>query len=475
MNKKCQVFTPSNTVVELLDRVGYSINLYKCKVIENACGDGNILKEVVRRYIEDCLKNNFSLQKIKSGLETDIYGAEIDKTHFVKCIENLNMVASKYNIYNVSWKILNIDILKKKLEVKFDYVIGNPPYITYRDLDDETRLFVKENYESCINGKFDYCYAFIEASLKCLSDSGKMSYLIPSSIFKNVFADRLRNMMLPSLIKIYDYTNKKLFNSVLTSSAIMVFDNKNKTDKIEYFDIAKNTSFEINKKNLSGKWIFSKYKENKLKKIYKFGDYFTASITIATLLNEAFIIKDFTIDGDYVIVNDFKIERPLIREAASPRSLNYARKELILYPYFYEHGSLVRYNPETFENKFPEAVKYLKSYKEKLQNRKSDRHVYWFEYGRTQALKHLNQEKLLTSTIVTKKVKIYELEKKCIPYSGIYITSKGKIPLSKAKKILETSSFYQYVKSIGINANGSSMRITAVDINNYEFSEQEVL
>lgn len=475
MNKKCQVFTPSDNVIEILDRVGYSNNLYGSKVIENACGDGNILKEIVKRYIEDSLDNNMSLKNIKIGLETDIYGAEIDKIHFSKCVENLDSMAAKYNIYNVKWKVLNVDILKEQLAPEFDYVIGNPPYITYRDLDNETRSFVKENYESCIQGKFDYCYAFIEAGLKCLSNKGKLAYLIPSNIFKNVFAQKLREMMLPYLTKIYDYTTKKLFDKALTSSAIIIFNKEVVTNKIEYFDIVKSKSFEINKDALNGKWIFSQYTKPKLEKKYRFSDFFSASISIATLLNEAFVIEKYELNGQYTIVDGLKIENELIREATSPRSLNYNKKELIIYPYFYKEGVLVRYNPETFESKFPKATEYLKKYIEKLGKRKSDKSVQWYEYGRTQALSHLNQEKLLTSTIVTKKVKVYKLTKDCIPYSGIYITSKGTLSLSKAKKILESISFYEYVKAIGINASGNSMRITASDINNYEFFEREVL
>lgn len=117
----------------------------------------------------------------------------------------------------------------------------------------------------------------------------------------------------------------------------------------------------------------------------------------------------------------------------------------------------------------------MKNFKGNLEKRKSDRSVNWYEYGRTQALAHLDQEKLLTSIVVTKTVKVYELKKECIPYSGIYIISKGDIKLDTAKKILESESFYQYVKSIGINASGSSVRITARDINNFEFPKQEVL
>ena len=57
MNKKCQVFTPRDYVNELLDSVGYKENLYGKRIIENSCGDGNILVAVVQRYIDDCKKN----------------------------------------------------------------------------------------------------------------------------------------------------------------------------------------------------------------------------------------------------------------------------------------------------------------------------------------------------------------------------------------------------------------------------------
>ena len=51
MYTKCQVFTPNNYVQELLDSVSYTEHLYGLKLLENSCGDGNILKEVVSRYI----------------------------------------------------------------------------------------------------------------------------------------------------------------------------------------------------------------------------------------------------------------------------------------------------------------------------------------------------------------------------------------------------------------------------------------
>lgn len=473
MYERCDIFTPYEIVLELLDKVGYITNLYGKKILENSCGDGQILSVIVERYILDCLKHGISVVYIKEGLQRDIYGAEINEQHYLTCIENLNLIAAKYRIYNVSWNIFNEDILRKRLDIRFDYVVGNPPYIKYKDIDNETRIFLKNNYEVCEHGKFDYCYAFIEFGLRNLNEKGILSYLIPNSIFKNVFAQKLRDMILPSLTNIYDYTIKNIFEKALTSSAILVCRNGTEASHIKYKDIANNTEYQISKKGLIGKWVFSNLTEKSRPK-KRFGDYFTAAISIATLFNEAYILKDFVEEDKYIVAGDYEIERDIIREGVSPRSLNYNKKYYIIFPYKYNNNTLVRFTRDEFEDMFPKASDYLKIYSKKLAERKSDKGIEWFEYGRSQALTHLNQPKLLLSTVVTKEVKVYELTKECIPFSGIYIVPKKDQSLQKAKKILDSDDFYQYVKRIGINASGSSLRITAVDINNYKFCEEEI-
>ena len=119
------------------------------------------------------------------------------------------------------------------------------------------------------------------------------------------------------------------------------------------------------------------------------------------------------------------------------------------------------------------TVKYLNGYLEKLNARKKDVNTEWFEYGRSQALAHLNQEKLLLSTVVTKNVELYELNINTIPYSGIYIISKDEdYALSDAKKILQSKEFLEYVQRVVISVNGKSIRITCKDINNFEFGRR---
>ena len=69
---KCQIFTPTNYVKELLDSVGYHKNIVNKTILENSCGDGNILVEIVNRYIEEAIELKFSNKKIKKGLENNI-------------------------------------------------------------------------------------------------------------------------------------------------------------------------------------------------------------------------------------------------------------------------------------------------------------------------------------------------------------------------------------------------------------------
>lgn len=477
--RKCQIFTPKENVVQLLNWVGYKKNLYGKKIIENSCGDGQILMEIIHRYIKDCIRNNMNLNKIKKGLENDIYGVEIDPIHYKKCINNLNDISQIYNITGVKWNVLQADILQEKLNIEFDYVVGNPPYIKYKLLDEDTRKFVRENFDVCSVGKFDYCYAFIEQGIKCLRENGKMAYLIPNSIFKNVFAQQLREYIKPNLTDIYDYTTKKLFTKknlesidkdILTSSAVIIIDKSKRTRSVQYHDIVNNQELKILKKDLINKWVFN-VNDNieQRNSVVRFGDYFKASNTVATLYNKAFVIAHYRDAGEYIITEDnHKIEKAILKEAVSPRSLNSEQEEMIIFPYYFENGELRKYTEEEIKINFKYAYKYLKLHKEKLLQRKSDIGAKWFEYGRSQAISQSNREKLLLSTVITKEVKVYDLTRETIPYSGIYITSDDE-NLDRAREILESEEFLQYVKDIGINASGESIRITSKDINNYSF------
>ncbi len=471
---RCQIFTPEDKVHKLLDIIDYRENLFGKKFLENSCGDGSVLKQVLFRYIIDCKKKQFSLAKIKFGIENDIWAFEIDTNKYNDCICNLNNIAKSYGLIDVNWNIHKCDFLKYDIKQKFSYIAGNPPYMNYRDLTIETREFIKNNFITCRKGKFDYCYAFIEKSINCLTDNGKLSYLIPSSIFKNVFAENLRKHILPLISKIYDFKTKKVFSQALVATSILVCEKGNTNTHILYNNDKNKKVISIPKSSLNEKWIFRLPNTTNTHKKARFGDFFNAQIAIATLLNCAFIFKDKKITNNMYEVNGYKIEKSVTRSAKSPRNLAYDIKERIIFPYFYRNNKLCKYTITEFENKYPETVKYLKCFKTRLDNRNKDTSAQWFEYGRSQALAHLNQDKLLISTVITDKLKVYKLKKEEIPYAGIYITSKNGTSLDIAYKILNSEDFLTYVTNIGIQASGTSLRITPKDVNNFEFCEGNV-
>ena len=64
--KKCQKFTPLNKVDDMLDLAGYSRDLFGKKVLEYSFGSGNIIKQIVKRYVEDALTQNIDVNNISS-------------------------------------------------------------------------------------------------------------------------------------------------------------------------------------------------------------------------------------------------------------------------------------------------------------------------------------------------------------------------------------------------------------------------
>lgn len=469
--ENCSIFTPDDIVRKMLDLLDYKANLYGKKILENSCGDGNFLVEIVKRYILDGKKQGLSDKTIKIGLNKDIVGFELDEAQFKTCMERLDKSAKEFGLRNVKWDIRNEDALK----ADFLYAVGNPPYITYSALKSDNRKYIKENFSVCSEGKPDYYYAFIESAIEHLSVNGRFAYLVPSNFFKTKFAKKLRKYLLPMLTDIYDYKAKKLFQDILTSSAIVMCKKNNTSSEMQYHDLTGNTSTSVSKTALSDRWVFTIDGERSIGKTFRFGDYFSASSSIATLCNDVFIINQ----GNKDVLQD--LESDILRDAVSPKSLANKKKEHIIFPYYYDDkNALKHYTDKEFQQRFPQTTKHLKANKQKLDERDSDKSALWYEYGRSQALSHLNQPKLLMSTLITGKPKVYLLSKDAIPYSGIYIVpistedkdEKVKIDLHTAKSILESKDFLLYAQRVGIYANGTSIRIAISDINNFTFSSK---
>lgn len=471
MSENCKIYTPDTWVSILLNEVGYTSNLYGKRVLENSCGTGNILKRIVEIYIVDALENGYTIDQIRTGLEQDITGLEIDAKSCAICKRRLTIVAKKYGVCNVNWNVIPCDALTHN-DKNYSFVIGNPPYITYHDLSVDDRTSLREKYKSCKKGRFDYCYAFIEQSINNLKYRGNLAYIVPNSILKNVWAEDLRTFLQPYLRKILDLKNQSVFEDVTLSPIILLAKKEKRTpSKIVFQCDDEQLVLSLNNNDISSEsWALGNYTTAPDK--LRFGDYFEVANSVATLSNDAFLITDYTIqDEDYVSVNGHLIERDILRPAISIKSLDADPPPFIIFPYKYnENGTLMHYDEDVFEKQFPYATEYLQNYREALDARKADKTAKWFEYGRSQAIRHLNCKKLVISVMVSGNVRIAIADESTIPYAGLYITPKGKLSLEQAIKILQQDDFKLYAKQHGVPTTNHSYRISKKIIDAYTFT-----
>lgn len=465
IKQKCQIFTPSEKVSRMLDLAEYVDDLFGKRILENSCGNGEFLVQIVERYILDAFRKSHLPAEVKAGLEKDILAYDIDENLIEVCRERLDEVASRFSLVDVHWNLRCSDFLSDSLTEQFDFIVGNPPYIAYSDLPVEIQQYVKKHFETCRKGKFDYCYAFIEKSYKLLSAGGCLVYIIPSNIFKNVFGDEIRKLILNDIDLVVDFPNEKVFEKALVSPSIIRVRKDVKTSFLVYSEKLEEAN-QIDKKQLSERWFFDLPEDREGRKL---GNDYQASHPVATLLNDAFVLRDGEIRDGFYYIENYRIEMEIVKKAASPknkRSKKYT--EHIIFPYSFDNqGNLLHFSEKEMQARFPGAMTYLNRYKEALENRDADKSAKWYEYGRSQAIKNILGPKVLISKVISGCTEAYFLEDDEIPYSGIYITPSGEASLFDLLGILKSKRFKQYINKVGLSVSGKSRRIITKDIEEY--------
>ena len=147
MEHNFQIPTPLDYVDKLLDIANYKENLFGKTILENSCGDGNILVEIVRRYILDSKNHGFDKSQISKGLERDIWAYEIDENCVETCLKRLEQLRRDEGLRQINWNIINDDYLFSDSK-QYCFIVGNPPFITYHNLPLNTREKLKASFKS---------------------------------------------------------------------------------------------------------------------------------------------------------------------------------------------------------------------------------------------------------------------------------------------------------------------------------------
>lgn len=96
----------------------------------------------------------------------------------------------------------------------FDVVIGNPPYVNIRKLDNKVKDVYKNTYCSAV-GQYDLYVLFIEKALSLLSSNGLISYITSNKFLIAGYGKEIRKIIAErsTLINFVDHSRDKVFEA----------------------------------------------------------------------------------------------------------------------------------------------------------------------------------------------------------------------------------------------------------------------
>ena len=480
-----QVYTPPFIVHKILDESGYnSADCLDKSILDPACGDGRFLVEIVRRIVAlspiDSLVNNLN----------NVHGWEIDQVAIGHCKKSLDAEIEPLGL-RIEWNIINKDALQEwNSEEKFDFIVGNPPYIRIQHLPAEQRIFLQENYRFCRSGSTDTYVAFFELADRLLSDDGVCGFITPNSYFFSETARPLRQYFQKNhnLRLITNYGSLRVFDKTGTYTAITIFGREpNKDFKYEL----SNSDYEYSNRNIS----FAELKENDLWQLstndslskagVKLGDICQISVGVTTLSDKLYLFKIIDNFSDDVVVavsksgKEIMIERNILKPIVKASRLQNSQElisEYILFPYCKNtEGKHEIISEQILKTTYPLAYAYLKSQKSTLDKRDNGKpnSVAWYAFGRAQGLDDSFGKKIVFSPMnKVPKFILYENNEATV-YSGYFIKYEG--DYEKLLAQLNSKKMADYMAVAGRDFRGGWKGYSKKIVANFKVSASELL
>lgn len=280
-------FTNSLKCIDnVLNIIDIGDDIFQKRILEPACGQGIfILKLIASLYLkfpyEDIISKFVSTNIYFVDIESEMI--ETTKLNIKKIYYFLfekefsgifNGIVADFTTKKTSKATLlfentSVDIFEK-LYKTFDYVIGNPPYITLygrrdKKKNENQRIKYLQNYQqfpsSVKNGKINIIMLFLEHSLDFLKEKGRLSFIIDIAFFESAY-QYIRKYLLENSQINEIQLNIKDFD--VASGQIIIKLTKTKSDgnKVKIIDNKSNITYYIPQKDWYNKNDEYKFRYN---------------------------------------------------------------------------------------------------------------------------------------------------------------------------------------------------------------------
>jgi hypothetical protein len=448
----------------LVEKIQNLINLYfttntedKPKIkskINNAINEHidynlDLRKQQLTRQIAE-LKNTTLNAKQQKAL--DIFEVALDKLNQTK--NNLVNQQDKDEKPYFLWQLFFANVFKNG---GFDIVIGNPPYIQMKWLNDKSSI-ENSNFETFSKTGDVYC-VFYELANIILKEKGNAVYITSNKWLRAEYGKNLREYFIKNTnpLKLIDFKGYKVFETATVDTNIILWKKEkykrqtetlgiendfNKTISLsDYF----NKSNKIINFDFNDQWIVLNSNELRIKELVENNKRlselnFELNYGILTGANPVFIINSKTYN-DLLSKdeNNFNIIKPILRG-----------KDLIRYGFEFSQFYLINSHtgikdknilPIDIPNDYPVIKKYFEDFGEEFKNR-GEQGLNWFNLRSCSYIDYFEQPKIIYADIVQDRGKFYYDEEKFYTNDTAFIISgEGIKPLTA----LLNSSLVSYI------------------------------
>jgi len=501
------IYTPENIrkyiTKQSFHEVTKNKTIEKIKIVDIACGCGGFLIDAA---LEVKQRTNKSFKKI---FQENIFGVDIQKYSVERTKILLSLLAItqdedekefQFNLYTAD--SLEFKWLQRDEQIKknngFDLILGNPPYVCSRNMDDRTKELMQK-WSTCKTGHPDLYIPFFQIAYELLTDNGILGFITVNTFMHSVNGRAIREYFSENkvLLKIIDFKDEQIFKSRMTYTCICLLE-KSESEYIYYSstkqaDLQDVEKIKFNKDSYTnldtqkGWSLKNTVLVNKLESIgTPFEKIYNTKSGIATLKNHVYIFKPIKEDEKYFYMQDgVAIEKEVCKEVINSNQLNTYNdiknlKEKIIFPYKYNKNNQAQIIEEDFFSKqFPKTYAYLLTNRELLATRDKGNGKYpvWYSFGRTQSLEKV-KHKLFFPQLVKQGFKaVLNSDENLYFYNGMAAYAKDKKNLKVLQKLLVSNVAWSYIEnkckhySSGYFGLGKNY---LKDFGIYDFSEKNI-
>lgn len=495
------IYTPSKIRKRILENsLSKQQNLSSIRVADIACGCGGFLMDVAKYIHEKTGKSYFLVY------QENIFGIDIQSYSIERCKILLNLLAlSEGECSEFEFNLLNADSLDFHSEgwnvsfTDFDVIVGNPPYVCGRNMEDGTKEKTKM-YEVCNAGSTDLYIPFFQIAIEMIKENGMLGYITMNTFLKSLNARELRKYFMEGSynISIVDFRGHQVFSGKSTYTCLF-FLKKEKSEMLHYYcdenaELSKRSGYtDIPYSILDAEkgWNLNEHKvASKLESVgIPLAKFCQSRHGIATLSNKTYIFTPIDENDKFYYLEKethiYQIEKEICKDIVNSNKLNSdisldKIKHKVIFPYQLCDGKAFLIDENVMKHKFPMTYKYLESQRDELARRdkgKGKDYPVWYAYGRTQSLV-MPSIKLFFPKIANKPLRCALVNApNLLLYNGMAFVGEDERKMRILQKIFESNIFWNYIvanskpySSGYYSLNGSNIKNFGIPI----FTEKEV-